>query len=513
VDVKKLSNLKSSVALTFLIGVFLSQSAIVPTNAQTLVKPQPAKSNASKQISKPMREVPKKSKKGPAPKSRIESITRTVEVQPAGTGSWKKAKPDTSLDTSDHVRTGSRSIARVRLQDGTKVLLLQNSHAEVENLSSVEKTIKLVKGRIRAIVAKIKGGNNFKIKTPVGVASVRGTDFEVEISEDGQQMMVDVKEGEVGVARLGELASEVILNAGDRIQFGAEGEMGNPTRSGALSVDREDIRSEILNSQNKDAVLAMAAEESRNADFQVGKSLTDVNGQRVRVEEYITRPQTNQFKLVVLNDRPTRFDYFTYKGTFNTDLPEDLSIALKEVGGRLGATSPTYYLTGYESLMSNTIDNITDQSSGGHLVRITFDGTNYTLTDASDNANTRTIAAAELQNDGSYKIYNPLRDTFSVVSAANLSEAIQISVLETETGNYRNLASGDTYWKTRFNNSSFAVNNVAKTAFAKKTSVTNTLAIDFDADFTNSPITTISEFPSGANNLHNRLSHVLENSI
>jgi hypothetical protein len=42
--------------------------------------------------------------------------------------------------------------------------------------------------------------------------------------------------------------------------------------------------------------------------------------------------------------------------------------------------------------------------------------------------------------------------------------------------------------------------------YAKKTSVTNTLAIDVDSDFSNAPITTLSEYPSGVDNLHNRLS-------
>lgn len=434
--------------------------------------------------------------------SQIDSITRQVEVQSGG-GSWKKAQSKMNLSTNDKIRTGRRSVARMKLLDGSKVLLLQNSQAEMENLSSVEKTIRLLKGRVRAVVAKIKGGNNFKVKTPVGVASVRGTDFEVEVSEAGDKMEVNVLEGQVGVSKLGEMATEVVLNAGEKISFGVDGEMGAPEKSGD-TMDQQEVRSEILNSQVKDAVLAMAAEESRNADFQVGKSLVDVHGQRVRVEEYITRPQSNQFKLVVLNERSDRFDYFTYKGTFNTTLPDDLSIALRQVGGTLG-TAPDYYLTAYESLMSNTIDNIIDSGSGGHLVRITFDGTNYTLTDPSDPTNTRTIAAAELQLDGSYKIYNPKSDTYSTVSAANLTEAIKVSVLDSTTGNYRNLASGDTLYRTRYNTSSFSINGTVKTAFSKKTSVTNTLAIDLDADFTNRPILTISENPSGSGILHNRL--------
>ncbi|MCG3205486.1 MAG: hypothetical protein KCHDKBKB_02207 [Elusimicrobia bacterium] len=437
---------------------------------------------------------------------KIESVTRKVEVFRAGSNGWKKAQSSTPLSPADKIKTGTRSVARVKLADGTKILLLQNSQAEVEKLSSVQKSIKLLKGRIRAIVSKMKGGNNFQINTPVGVASVRGTDFEVSVEGDEKspQMQVSVNEGQVGVSKLGDMSQEVVLNAGESIKFGFEGDMGTPIRSGSLPGDRDTVRTEIQIAKSKEAMLAMAAEESRQADYQTGKSLMDVDGQRVRVEEYIMRPRADQFKLVVLNERPERFDYFTYKGTFNTDLPEDLSIALGQVAGKVGATAPDYYLREYETVASNTVDTVSDSASGGHLVKIDFDGTNYTLTDNEDATNTRVVEAAALQPDGSYKIYNPIRDSFSLVSAANKTEALKVGVVD--GGNYRNLTGGDTYWKTRFNTYAMFVNSTGKTAYEKKGSVTNTLAVDLDANFSNAPITSITEFPDGTSQLHNKLS-------
>ncbi len=444
--------------------------------------------------------------KGPLLDTRLESFNRTVEVQPQG-GGWKPAEKKMPLIGDDKVRTGSASLARIQLGDGTKILLLQNSQAEMQSLTTVEKSIRLLRGRLRAIVRKIKGGNNFKITTPVGVASVRGTDFEVAVNDDGSDMEVSVFEGSVAISKLGDLSKEVVLNAGDRMKFGIEQELSDPIRSGAVPpAQRLEMRNEVQLASAKDAIISMAAEESRNADFQVGKSLIDVNGQRVRTEEYITRAAANEFKLVVLNQRATRFDYFTYTGTFNKDLPEDLSVALRESRGALGATAPDYYLTSYETLMSNTVDNITESATGGHLVKIDVTNGIYTLTDPTDPTNTRTIDAAVLQTDGSYKIYNPVNDTFSRVTAANLTEAIKISVLDSNTLSYRDLASGDVYWKTRFNGYSSAINSILKTVFSKKAGVTNALAIDLDSDFSNAPITTVMEQPSGANNLHNRLS-------
>jgi len=169
--------------------------------------------------------------------ARLESARRKVEIQRIDTKEWRPASRNTILKTNEKIRTGRRSTARIKLKDGTKILILQNSRVEMENLSSIQKTIKLMRGRLRAIVKKIKGAKNFQIKTPIGVASVRGTDFEVEYLEDSEDMTVIVKSGQVGVSRLGDLANEVILNPGDKIIFGPSGVLGNP--SGCSSGNHE----------------------------------------------------------------------------------------------------------------------------------------------------------------------------------------------------------------------------------------------------------------------------------
>ncbi len=471
-----------------------------PTKTTTAGEPkpmEPAETVAPKPAS------PSLVRSGVRETARIESFRNKVEIRAGNEDSWKKAASSKILKTDDAVRTGRQSIARVKLADGSKILLLQNSQAELEDLSSVQKAIKLIRGKIRAVVTKMKGEASFKIKTPIGVASVRGTDFEVEFSEESQEMFVDVRKGAVGVARLGDLENEVVVRPGERIQFGLEGAISDPIRMGAVPLDRQEVRGEVIVTQEKNRVVAMAAEESRNADYQVGKSMLDVDGRRVRIEEYIMRPNPNQFKLVVLNERASRFDYFYYMGTFNTTLPSDLSIALGMMNGKLGVPAPDYYLTASEMYMSNTRDSIKDVQSGGHLVKIEFDGTNYTLTDNLDATNTRTIPAAEVLAGGGYKIYNPLKDAFSLVSAANLTEALKIAV--NDNGTYRNLVSGDTYWKTRFNNYGYYINGVQKTLYAAKSGVTRTLSIDADVDWTNPAIATISETPSGTSSLYNRL--------
>jgi hypothetical protein len=237
-------------------------------------------------------------------------------------------------------------------------------------------------------------------------------------------------------------------------------------------------------------VMAAAASEIRLAEYREGKSLIDAQGKRVRLEEYIMRPQPNQFKFVVLDQRNRQLDYFFYQGTFNKTLPTDLSVALKDMSGKFGATAPDYYLTSYEMGQSNTQDSVHDTATGGHLVNITINSNgDYVLTDATDPTNTRTVLAAQPVTDGqgniiSYTVYNPLTDSFTTgVSAAQLASQTKIGMYIPENQTFTDLAPGDTFWKTRFNNYSHDLDNVTKYQYAQS-GAANVLTSNLDANWT-----------------------------
>src|SRR4029077_16260053 len=116
---------------------------------------------------------------------------------------------------------------------------------------------------------------------------------------------------------------------------------------------------------------------------------------------------------------------------------------------------------------SNTRDSVHDTASGGHLVQVSYDANHdYLLTDAADPSHTPTVLAAELQGDGSYKIYNPLADSFSVVTAAQKDASTKFGVYLPENDSFKDLAPGDTLWKTRFNNYTHALNQAVKISYS-----------------------------------------------
>ena len=178
---------------------------------------------------------------------------------------------------------------------------------------------------------------------------MRGTEFGVQVLSGGRTV-VDLYKGLLGVEdRRGQ---QVLLHPNERLQVDLRG-LGTPN---ALPSQRAQERNrfhslmqrEMALDMSKQQVMAAAVNEIKAAEFQQGKSLIDVFGKRVRLEEYIVRPQPDQFKLVVLNSRQDSFNYFYYLGTFNTTLPTDLTAALRGSTAPSGA-APTYWLTAFET--------------------------------------------------------------------------------------------------------------------------------------------------------------------
>ena len=187
----------------------------------------------------------------------------------------------------------------------------------------------------------------------------------------------------------------------------------SPTHFRSLDMTREQIQ-------------VAAAEEMKLAEYQEGKSLIDVNGYRVRLEEYILRnpkdvaaaDRDKAFKFVVLNTRESAFNYFTYEGIFNKTLPPDLSVALRNATGRTIGSEPDYYMVAYVMQQSNLTDAIKDMADGGHLVQVTYDAVNdrYILqahnvgSDGKAGTVTDTVYQQRVSNG---KIYDPIADVLT----------------------------------------------------------------------------------------------------
>jgi hypothetical protein len=422
---------------------------------------------------------------GIAAPATVQRVSGVVERRAPGMLEWQAVSPGDKIDEGSTIRTQANASAELRTPRGHQFQLRANTSLELTSIQDDETKTRLESGRVVSKVKHLKGEERFLIQTPTAVCAVRGTEFETSSSDHGTT--VAVYKGIVGVSAMGS-GAEMALTAGQMVNV-HDGTIEIPhpippqSKNAADSALARTARHEVGLDMTRNEVMAAAAQEQRLAEYQEGKSLIDVEGKRVRLDEYILRPRPDTYKFVVLNQRDTRFDYFYYQGTFNKNLPTDLSVALRNLPGTVG-TAPDYYLTGYETGQSNTQDSVHDTATGGHLVKIVSDGQgNYVLSDPADPTNTHTVAAATLQTDGTYKLYNPLTDSYTIATAAQKDAVSKLSVYIPENDSYRDLAPTDTAWRTRFNTYTHQLDNVTKIAYSQS-GLTNVLATNLDASYT-----------------------------
>jgi len=285
----------------------------------------------------------------------------------SGSYTWAQISTGQILAPGDQLKTATGASATVSFDDGSRVELNPGSSFTLKESSPQASAMELKLGSLKAWISKSLN-RRFQVRTPTAVCSVRGTEFGVDVDGTGDTH-VQMFGGLLAVAD--KSGNEVLVKDTQSVDVTRDG-LGRVSeaspRDQAPEADASRVaKREVDLRMSKEEVQAAAVEESKLAEFQEGKALIDVNGNRVRIEEYIIRPAADQFKLVVLNERVDRFDYFFYHGTFNQALPTDMSVALRQITGCLDAAC-SYFMTGYRTGRSNTQDNMLEVTSGGHQV-------------------------------------------------------------------------------------------------------------------------------------------------
>jgi len=91
----------------------------------------------------------------------------------------------------DEILTGPKSFAVLQFLDGAKVTVKPNSEVVIEDYvyngnSDDKATLSLVSGGLRVITGAMAKNNpeNYKVKTPVALMGVRGTEFAIQLCGD-----------------------------------------------------------------------------------------------------------------------------------------------------------------------------------------------------------------------------------------------------------------------------------------------------------------------------------------
>ena len=351
-------------------------------------------------------------------RAEVTAVSVKGQVYLKGTGSvvWGEITDNRIVNSGDEIRTAGGSKATLSFKDGSRVELGPKSTFMLEKTGEKEASMKLSVGWMKAVVSRVMA-RRFSVRTPTAVCSVRGTEFDLSVKDSGATA-VSLFTGSLGVAD--GKGNEVTLKPGESVNVDQQGigkVAASPTQESKKAedtADRKALKREVGLEMTKEEVQAAAALEQKNAVYQQGKAMVDVNGYRVRLEEYIIRPTPTQFKLVVLNERADRFDYFYYLGTFNRTLPDDISGALRQIPGCIGAAC-SYWLSSYETGRSNTQDRVLESASGGHLVDVNNNGVagdEITMAFNTQTNDYQNLTAAAVDNAGN--LAAPANDKFFV---------------------------------------------------------------------------------------------------
>ncbi|MDW8324069.1 MAG: FecR domain-containing protein [Burkholderiales bacterium] len=152
----------------------------------------------------------------PAP-AVVTHVAGNVRVRSAD-GTFRPLAEGDRLSGGETVVTGPRSFASIRLADGSTINQPPSSRLAFERLAAygdtgmVATTLDLQEGRLEARAApQLAPAGGMQVKTPVAVAGLRGTEFRLNLGEDGKTLRGEVLTGAVAVAAQ---RREVVLNAG-----------------------------------------------------------------------------------------------------------------------------------------------------------------------------------------------------------------------------------------------------------------------------------------------------------
>jgi tetratricopeptide (TPR) repeat protein len=127
----------------------------------------------------------------------VVSVSGQGESREGETGAWKPALAQQELFMRDYVRTGAYSRMGLLFRDRTQVRLAEKTLLQIKSFppSPEDPTVlRLELGRSWSQTNRTP--SNLYLETPSATAAVRGTDWEVEVFEDGRSL-ITVLSGEV----------------------------------------------------------------------------------------------------------------------------------------------------------------------------------------------------------------------------------------------------------------------------------------------------------------------------
>ncbi len=130
-------------------------------------------------------------------KAVVRAVRGTADISTDKGSTWKPARVGSQLSPNSIIKTGAGSVVDLFLGDnGPVVRVTESTEMGIDRLdvegSGVDKVIEtqldLKSGRILGNVKKLAEASKYEVKTPVGVAGIRGTEY--DISANGRVSVI-----------------------------------------------------------------------------------------------------------------------------------------------------------------------------------------------------------------------------------------------------------------------------------------------------------------------------------
>lgn len=296
-----------------------------------------------------------------------------VKYRDSVNAEWQDAQNSTIVPEGGAVKTGINGMAVLDTGNKSTVWMRENTALEVEQKKDLITRLGLVFGKIKARIPHLMRKEKYELRTPTAVCAVRGTDLVLETDMEGK-MNLQVLFGSVKMTYAvpplkGD--KEFTLSQGEYI---AIKEKDKPSRK--MMMDKkmemeglakwdpglsdkarfEDIaRKEFERAQIRDFAAQTSKTENmvknfaykgRESDIEAGRTLKDIHGNLVRVDQRLLRPSPDTLQFLNLVKRPvynykaTPYSEFAYNGAqgitnrydmavftmnFNKNLPQSIS--------------------------------------------------------------------------------------------------------------------------------------------------------------------------------------------
>lgn len=298
----------------------------------------------------------------------ISALSGKVEMRAAPDARWVSAAEGSLIEEGGSVRTGSDGRALLLFPNKSKVWLKESSALEISALRDKNTSVSLSIGKIKVRVPHLRFSEKFDLRTQSAIAAVRGTELTLDYDQTGTAVM-EVLYGLVKLDRRNAPQGEdsvTYVPQGRLFAMDGQGQSSLELLSRAREIraledwhpgfsreqrvqqlvvkarDRQDIRNYARDAGRSEQLVQSLVTNVREADLEAGRTLTDVHGNLVRVDQRMMRPDNYSMQIVNLVKRPVydhNFGKYTYNGgqianrldslqvrvDFNMSLPQSLT--------------------------------------------------------------------------------------------------------------------------------------------------------------------------------------------